>query len=100
MHDLEGPEHQLDHGERVVWLSPVLGHRGDPTPRRVVDTGIGHQQVLGVLDPQRLIVDQDRDRLPPQDPIHIEPEVVEPNLPLLPHPACLLAEAEDPPETS
>ncbi len=52
--------------EREVWLSPVLGYRGDPTPRRVVDTGIGHQQVLSVLDPQGLIVDQDRDGLPPQ----------------------------------
>lgn len=57
MHDLEGPEHQLDDGERVVWLPPVLGHRGDPTPRRVVDTGIGHQQVLSMLDPQRFVVD-------------------------------------------
>jgi hypothetical protein len=34
----------------------------------------------------------------PHNPGSIEPEVVEPNLSLLPHPAGLLAEAEDPSE--
>ena len=51
MHDLEGPEHQLDGWERVVGLPPVLGHGGDPALRRVVDTGIGYQQVISVLEP-------------------------------------------------
>src|SRR5262245_35061609 len=99
MPDLEGPEHQLENGERAVLLPPVLSYRGDPTPRRVVDTGIGHQQALSVLDPQCLIVDQDRDGLPPEEAIHIEPEVVPSNLTVLAHLARQLAEAEDTPET-
>jgi hypothetical protein len=37
MHDLEGPEHQLDDLARAVWLPPVLGHRSDPTPPRVIE---------------------------------------------------------------
>jgi hypothetical protein len=100
MHDLEGPEHQLDDLERAVLLPPVLGHGGDPTPRRVVDTGIGHQQMLSVLDPQRLIIDHDRDGLPPQDPIHIQPEVVQSNLTMLAYLAPELAKSEDAPETA
>jgi hypothetical protein len=28
--------------------------------------------LVGLLDPQRLIIDQDRDGLPPEDPIHVE----------------------------
>ena len=40
LHDLKGPEHQLDGWEGVVGLPPVLGHGGDPALRRVVDPGI------------------------------------------------------------
>ena len=98
MHDLQGPAHQLDDLERAVWLPPVLGHGGDPALRRAVDTGIGHQEVLRVLDPHCLSVDQDRNGLPPQDPIHREPAVVQSNLTGLAHPARQLAEAEDAPE--
>jgi hypothetical protein len=100
MHDLEGPEHPLDDLARAVLLPPLLGHRSDPTPPRVIDTGIGHQQVLSVLDPQGLIVDQDRDGLPPEDPIHIDPEVVQSNLTLLAHLAPELAKPEDASETA
>jgi hypothetical protein len=39
VHDLKGPEHQLDGWERVVGLPPVLGHGGDPALCRVEDTG-------------------------------------------------------------
>ena len=100
VHDLKGPEHQLDGWERVVGLPPMLGHGGDPALHRVVETGIGHQQVISVLDPQHLIVDQDRDGLAPEDPIYVEPEVVQANLPMLAHLARQLAEPEDPPEAA
>jgi hypothetical protein len=36
--------------------------------------------VFSLLDPQRLIIDQDLDGLPPEPPIDIEPEVMQPNL--------------------
>jgi hypothetical protein len=100
MHNLEGPGHQLDDLERAISLPPVLGHCSDPTPRRVVDTGIGHQQLVGLFDPQRLIIDQDRDGLPPEDPIHIEAEVVQTNLTMLAYLAPELAKSEDAPETA
>jgi hypothetical protein len=100
LQDLQGPEHSLNNWERAVLLPPVRCYRGDPAPRRVVDTGIGHQQVLSMLHPQRLIVDQDRDGLPPQDPIDVRPEVVQANLALLAYLARQLAEAEDAPETA
>jgi hypothetical protein len=69
MHDLESPEHQLDDLERAVLLPPLLGHRGDPAPRRVIDTRIGHQQLVGLLDPQRFIIDQEHAarRAPPAE---------------------------------
>src|SRR6267142_929155 len=100
MHDLEGPEHQLDDLERAVLLPPLLGHRGDPTPCRVVDTGIGHQQLVGLFDPQRLIIDQDHDGLPPEELIRIEAEVVQSNLTMLAYLAPELAKPEDAPETA
>jgi hypothetical protein len=100
MHDLTGPEHQLDGWARVVGRPPVLGHGGDPALRRVVDPGLGHQQVISVLEPYHLIVAQDRDGLPPEAPIHIGPEVVRANLPMRAHLARQLAEPEDPPEAA
>jgi hypothetical protein len=100
VHDRKGPEPQLDGWERGVGLPPVLGHGGDPALCRVVDTGIGHQQVISVLDPQHLIVDQDRDGLAPEAPIPIEPEVVQANLPMLAHLTRQVAEPEDPPEAA
>jgi hypothetical protein len=41
--------------------------------------------VLGLLDPYGLVIDQHLDGLPPEDPIDIEAEVVQPNLPILAH---------------
>jgi hypothetical protein len=55
--------------------------------------------VLSGLDPQRLIVEQDCDRLSPQDPIPREPDVGPSNLTGLAHLAHHLAEAEEAPET-
>ena len=51
--------------------------------------------VISVLDPQHLIIDQDRDGLAPEDPIHVEPEVVQANLPMLAHLARQLAEPSE-----
>ena len=76
MHNLEGPEHELDDWERVILLPPVLGHRGDAALRRIIDTRIGHEQLVGLLDPSHLIINQDRNGLPPEDLIYIEAEVV------------------------
>jgi hypothetical protein len=79
----------------TIWLTTLAVDRDDPPPDGVIDTRICDEEVFSVLDPQRLIVDQDRDRLPPQDPIPREPEVVQANLTGLAHPARQLAEAED-----
>ena len=83
-----------------ILLSALLIHGGDPALPGVIDAGIGHQQVLRLLDPHRLIIDQHLDGLPPEALIHIDPEVVEPNLALLAHLAGQLAEAEDPPQAA
>jgi hypothetical protein len=56
--------------------------------------------VLGLLDSQRLIIDQHLEGLPPQTLIHIDPKVVEPNLVVLTDWACELAEPEDSPEAA
>jgi hypothetical protein len=84
----------------VVLLAAGPIHSGEPALPGVIDTGRGHQQLLRLLDAQGLVIDQHVHRVSPQPRINLEAEVVEPNLPLLPHPAGLLAEAEDPPETS
>jgi hypothetical protein len=69
MCDLYGPAHQQGHLERAVWLSP----------------GLVYPQLDGLCDPQRLIIDQDGDVVPSQEPIDREPEAVQSNLTLLAH---------------
>jgi hypothetical protein len=39
------------------WRSACPIHGGDSAPPNVVDTGIGHPQVLGLLDPHGLVID-------------------------------------------
>jgi hypothetical protein len=90
--------HQLDDWKRAILLPPLLGHGGDSALHRVIDTRIRHQELLILFDPSHIIRDQDYDGLPPEDPIHIEAEGVQPHLTLLAHLAGLLAEAEDAPE--
>ena len=51
--------------------------------------------MLGLLDPQRLIIDQDLDGLPPEPPIDIEAEVVQPNLTVLAYRPGALTEPEN-----
>jgi hypothetical protein len=46
----------------AVLLSAYPIYRGDPTPLGVVDTGIGYQQVLGLLDPHGFDEDCTRSR--------------------------------------
>ena len=53
-----------------------------------------------MLDPQRFIVDQDRDGLPPEDPIPIDSEIVQSNLTMLAHLAPELAKPEDASKTA
>ena len=83
----------------MVLLAAGPLHGGESTLPGVIDTGIGYQRLLRRLDAQCLVIDQHVHRLAPQPRINREPEVVEPNLTLLPHLAGLLAEAGDPPET-
>jgi hypothetical protein len=56
--------------------------------------------MLGLLDPQCLVIDQHVHRLAPEPRIDGEAEVMEPNLAILPHLAGLLAEAEDAPKAA
>jgi hypothetical protein len=50
--------------------------------------------MVSLLDAHGIVIDQHVHRLSPQPRIDIEPEVVEPNLPLLPHLAGLLADGD------
>ena len=54
--------------------------------------------MLGRLDAHGIVIHQDLHGVSPQPRIDREAKVVEPNLPLLPHLAGLLTEAEDPSE--
>ena len=82
----------------AVLLSACPIHRGDPMLLCVVDTGIRHEQVLGLLDPHGFVIDQHLDRLSGEAPIDIQTEVMDPNVAVLTHLAGQLAEAEDAPE--
>jgi hypothetical protein len=80
-------------------LSAHFIHDSDPVLPGVIDTGMGYQEMLRLLDSQHVIIDQHLDGLPPEAPIHINPKVVEPNVALLAHLARQLAEPEDALET-
>ena len=80
----------------LLTANPI--HGGDPALPGVIDTGIGHQQGLRLLDAHSIIIHQHVHGLSPASRIDGEHEVVEPNLSLLPPLADLLAEAEDPSE--
>ena len=56
--ELQGPSHQLEHLHLTVLLSACSIHGGDPALPGVVDTGIRHQQVLGLLNSHDLVIDQ------------------------------------------
>ena len=88
----------MDYWYITVLLSAGSIHSREPTLPGVIDTGIGHQQMLRLLDAQDLVIQQHLYGLPPEPLIDVEAKVVEANLTLLAHLAGLLAEAEDPPE--
>jgi hypothetical protein len=88
----------LDHLNAVVQLVAGPIHSGDPALPGIIDTGIGHQQVLVLFDPHSLVIQQYLYGLSPEPLIDIEAEVMEPNLPLLTPLAGLLTEGEDPSE--
>jgi hypothetical protein len=56
--------------------------------------------MLGLLDPQRRVIDQHGEGLPPEALIQIDPKIVQPNLAILADLACELAEPEDPSEAA
>ena len=97
-HEFQGPEHELDHLHVAVLLAAGPIHGGEPTLLGIINTGIRHQEMLGLLDAHGIVIHQDLHRLSPERVVDIETEVVEPNLTLLPHLAGLLTEAEDPSE--
>jgi hypothetical protein len=61
-----------------------------------IETWIDHDQVLRVLDPHGVIIDEDLNGLGSQGLLSIHAEVVEPNLPILADLAGPLAKPEDP----
>ena len=77
-------------------LPSFLLHRGDSTLVRIIPAWIRHDQLIVLLDAQRIIIDQYIHRLTPEHPIHIDPEVVESDLSVLAHLARQLTESEDP----
>jgi hypothetical protein len=68
---------------------------GEPELPGVVDTRIGHQQLVCLLDSQCLIVDQDLDELTPEASIHVKAKVMETNLTMLTDLPRKLTEPED-----
>jgi hypothetical protein len=71
----------------------------DPLLLGVIATGVGHEHVLGPLNPEHIIIDQDLDRVSPELPIDVDAKVVEANVAMSAHATGDVAEAEDPPET-
>jgi hypothetical protein len=55
--ELQGSSHQLDRLHVAVWLSPLPIHGRDSTVPEVVDTGVGDQEVIPLLDPHGLVID-------------------------------------------
>jgi hypothetical protein len=82
----------------MIWLSALRVDRHDPPLRRIVEARIEHEELLRVLDPQGVIIEQDFDGLGPESAIHIQTEVVEPDLPILAYLARQLAEPKNPAE--
>jgi hypothetical protein len=68
-HQFDGQECQLQGLKLAIWLSTLAIDGGNPPPHGVIDTRIRDQEVFSLLDPQRLIIDQDLDGLPPETPI-------------------------------
>ena len=94
-HQLDGDERQLQDLNLTVLLTTWAIDGRDPPLHGVIDTRIRHQEVFSLLDPQRLIIDQDLNGLPPEPPIDREAEVVQPNLSILAHRSGALTEPED-----
>jgi hypothetical protein len=50
MHELQGPEHELDDLHLTVMLPALFIHDRNPVLLGLIDTGIGHQGMLRLLD--------------------------------------------------
>jgi hypothetical protein len=94
-HQLDGDKRQWPDVNLVILLTPVAIDRADPPPHGIIDARVRDQQVVSLFDPQRLVIDQHLNGLPPEPPIDIEADVVQPNLPLLAHCSGALTEPED-----
>ncbi len=82
-------------------LLPAVGiHRGNPPLPGVVDARIDDEQLIRLLNAQDFVIDQHLHGLPPASVIDVEAKVMEPDLPVSPHPACHLTEPEDAAETA
>ena len=57
-YEVEGPEGQLEHLKLVILLSTLGVNAGDPPLPGIVDTGVGYQQAIGLLDPHGVIIDE------------------------------------------
>jgi hypothetical protein len=84
----------------AVLLSPLRIHGCDPTLPGFIDAGVRDQEVISVLDPHGLVIDQYLHGLSPEPGINIEPEVMEPNVARLSDQAGQLAEAEEAPQAA
>src|SRR5919202_253717 len=93
-YEVQGPEGQLEHLQLVVWLSTSGVDAGDPPLPGLVDTGVGDQQAIGLLDPYGVIIDEDVHGWPPEAFIHIEAEVVQPDVTIGAHDARAVPEPE------
>src|SRR5688572_14660133 len=93
-HEVEGPECQLEYLKLVILLSPSGVNAGNPPPPGIVDARVRHQQVLGLLDPHGIIIDEDVHRSSPEAPIHMHPKVMQPNVAIGAHDARAVPEPE------
>jgi Domain of unknown function (DUF4277) len=86
------PQDQSHHGNLTPLLTATRIHLGDPALPWVIDTRVGHLQVLRVLDPHQIVIYPDLHRVAPQVWIHIQPKVMQANLAMLADRARQLAQ--------
>src|SRR5215471_420327 len=92
-HERQRQADQLPHGDLNIWLPSSRVDLCDPPLPRIIHTRIGHHHLLRLLNAEQVVIHPYFHPLAPPSRVHIETEVVEPHLAILPDGARQLAEA-------